>query len=62
MLPTTSAAEASVGLDYFDDDWPEIEVPSHWRNLEPFAGNDEALIYRKRFDPRCGPPRGGGIS
>ena len=41
---------SAVGLDYLDDDWPEIEVPSHWRNLEPFADNDDALIYRKRFD------------
>ena len=40
----------AVGLEYHDEDWPEIEVPSHWRNLEPFADNDEALIYRKRFE------------
>ena len=41
---------SAVGLDYFDDDWPEVDVPSHWRNLAPFADNDEALIYRKRFE------------
>ena len=41
---------SAVGLDYFDDDWPEVEVPSHWRNLAPFADNDEPLIYRKRFE------------
>ena len=46
---------SAVGLEYFDDDWPEIEVPSHWRNLEPFVGNDEALIYRKRFELAAAP-------
>ncbi|MEY2415023.1 MAG: beta-mannosidase, partial [Ilumatobacteraceae bacterium] len=46
---------SAVGLEYFDEDWPEIQVPSHWRNLEPFAGNDEALIYRKRFELAAAP-------
>ncbi|MDP9465464.1 MAG: hypothetical protein M3P52_12625, partial [Actinomycetota bacterium] len=41
---------SAVGLEYDDDDWPEVEVPSHWRNLAPFAENDDALIYRKRFE------------
>lgn len=41
---------SAVGLDYDDADWPVVEVPSHWRNLAPFADNDDALIYRKRFD------------
>ncbi len=41
---------SAVGLEYYDDDWPEVEVPSHWRNLAPFAENDDALIYRKRFE------------
>ena len=40
----------AVGLDYDDDQWPQVPVPSHWRNLAPFAANDEPLIYRKRFD------------
>ena len=41
---------SAVGLDYFDDDWPEVEVPGHWRNSPTFADNDEPLIYRQRFD------------
>ena len=47
---------SAVGLDYFDDDWPEVAVPSHWRQLAPFAGNDDPLIYRKRFDLEAAAP------
>ncbi len=41
---------SAVGLDYPDEDWPVVAVPSHWRNLAPFSGNDDALIYRKQFE------------
>ena len=46
---------SAVGLDYFDDDWPEVHVPSHWQHLAPFVGNDDPLIYRKRFDLPAAP-------
>jgi beta-mannosidase len=46
---------SAVGLDYPDGDWPEVEVPGHWRNLAPFADNDDSLIYRKRFDLEAAP-------
>jgi beta-mannosidase len=49
---------SAVGLEYGDDDWPEIDVPSHWRNIEQFADNDDPLIYRKHFSlPAADPGR-----
>lgn len=45
----------AVGLDYDDREWPLVEVPSHWRHVDAFAGNDDALIYRKRFDLMAAP-------
>jgi beta-mannosidase len=42
---------SAVGLEYqLDDDWPEVDVPGHWRTASPFSDNDAALIYRKRFN------------
>ncbi len=41
---------SAVGLEHHDDsDWPEVDVPGHWRSQPEFADNDDALIYRKRF-------------
>ena len=49
---------SAVGLDYFDGDWPEVEVPSHWRNLEPFADNDEAADLPQAIRARARRPQG----
>lgn len=40
----------AIGLEYDDSTWPGVDVPSHWRSLDPFRDNDDPILYRKRFD------------
>lgn len=39
-----------VGLETDDQQWPTIEVPSHWQSTSAFAEDNGPLLYRRHFD------------
>lgn len=48
----------AIGLGVDDSDWPEIEVPGHWRSHPEFADSDGPILYRRSFTaPRPEPGR-----
>lgn len=40
----------AVGLYYDDSEWPEVEVPGHWRNEPTFANSDGPVLLRTHFE------------
>ena len=49
MVADDDIRRVGVGLDHPDDDWPEVQVPGHWRSSTPYADADGPLLYRHRF-------------
>jgi beta-mannosidase len=47
---TDDALRTSVGLDTDDEEWPTIQVPSHWQSHPLFATENGPLLYRKDFE------------
>lgn len=41
---------AAIEVSFDDGDWPELDVPGHWRSTAAFADSDGPLLYRRRFD------------
>ena len=40
----------AVGLYYDDSEWPEVQVPGHWRNEPTFADSDGPVLLRTHFE------------
>ena len=40
----------AVGLYCDDSEWPEVQVPGHWRNEPTFADSDGPLLLRTHFE------------
>ena len=47
---TDDTLRTSVGLDTDDEEWPTIQVPSHWQSHPLFATENGPLLYRKDFE------------
>ena len=47
---TDDALRTSVGLDTDDEEWPTIQVPSHWQSHPLFVSENGPLLYRKDFE------------
>lgn len=40
----------AIGLYYDDGEWPQVQVPGHWRNEPAFADSDGPLLLRTHFE------------
>jgi len=47
---TDDVLRTSVGLDTDDEEWPTIQVPSHWQSHPLFVSENGPLLYRKDFE------------